>query len=86
MLKVTKQPANGATRIIARDDYPHFSLSDVPVACKDKKMSGIALDYTPARNFAGDDELEFQVVTKTGEDYEFKVPITVEKPAPSDDM
>jgi hypothetical protein len=79
-VKIIKQPAHGIATLTERTDYPRFSLSATPAACVADKVQGIALEYTPNKEFLGSDLIEFEVSYKGGKDDLFRIPITVKKP------
>jgi hypothetical protein len=76
-LRIDQQPAHGTAKISPREDYAAASQGDLPVVCRDKKIAGIALEYSPARDYVGPDLIEFETTTKIGKTA-FKMPITVE--------
>jgi hypothetical protein len=81
-LRIYHPPAHGTFQTVQRTNYATSAQGSLPPNCRDKKVSGIALIYTPARDYVGPDFIEFQTTTKSGQTI-FKVPITVEEPAPA---
>ena len=84
-VRIDKQPANGIARAVPRDGFTRMSQAGLPALCSDKKISGVAVEYTPNKNYLGPDFLEFETVTKTGTTI-FRAPVTVEKPQQTDDQ
>lgn len=82
-LRIDRQPTHGTAKISLREDYAAASQGDLPAVCRDKKIAGIALEYTPARDYVGKDLIEFETTTKIGKTV-FKMPITVEAPVSSE--
>jgi hypothetical protein len=78
-VRITQQPANGVVRVIHITDFARLSQIGAPASCADKKVAGVALIYSPKKNFEGDDLVEFSTTTPAGRT-DFKVPITVEDP------
>jgi hypothetical protein len=77
--QIVTKPVNGAVAVIHITDFARLSQIGAPLSCADKKVAGVALIYTPKRNFKGDDLVEFAMTTPAGRT-DFKVPITVEDP------
>jgi len=84
-MTIDKKPEHGVAHVAPRVDYANATANGPPAACADKKVSGVALEYTPAKNYEGYDYMEFETVAKSGALTTFKVAIAVEKPEPSDD-
>jgi hypothetical protein len=78
-LRIVKQPAHGTVRVTPREDYAISSPGNFLESCGDRKVSGMSLDYTPAKGYSGADLVEFETTTKTGIRH-FTAPITVAKP------
>jgi hypothetical protein len=78
-VQIVTKPVNGTVRIYHITDFARLSQIGAPASCADKKIAGLALVYSPKKNFAGDDLVEFSITTPAGRT-DFKVPITVEDP------
>ena len=78
-ISILKQPAHGTVRIVPREDLARFSPSNYLESCGGRKISGIALEYTPAKGYSGRDTVEFETTTKIGV-RRFTAPIKVAKP------
>ena len=74
-IRIEQQPAHGTAQISPRHDYALLPEL-VPAACRDRQISGVVLEYTPARDYIGPDFIQFETTTKAGKTT-FKVPITV---------
>ncbi len=84
-LHIDRQPEHGAARVVSRTDFPNVTATGAAPTCADKKVTGLALEYTPMKTYEGYDYLEFQTLTKSGALTLYKTQIAVEKPDASDD-
>jgi hypothetical protein len=80
-IRIGTMPSHGAAAIIRRDDYPGFPLSSPRAACNNRKIDGLALNYTPAADFTGDDFIAYSVKTNSEGESAFKLTITVKAPS-----
>jgi hypothetical protein len=80
VIRIDKMPSHGVAVIIPRDDYPRFPLSSARAACNNRKISGLALNYTPAADFTGDDYIAYSVKTNGEGEGAYKLTITVKAP------
>ena len=56
---IVQQPAHGRVAIAPKDDFPGFP-SDSPLAACDRRLvRGVAVTYTPAKGFSGEDVFSF---------------------------
>jgi hypothetical protein len=78
-VQIVERPVNGTVRVIHITDFARLSQIGAPPSCADKKVAGVALIYTPKRNFKGDDLVAFAMTTPAGRT-DFTVPITIEDP------
>jgi hypothetical protein len=86
VVRISKQPAHGSAQLVQKVDYPRFSLSAIPPGCNGAKLAGIAVEYKSVANYLGADFLEFEATGKNGKHDIFRIPITVEKNPPPDDL
>jgi hypothetical protein len=84
-MQIDLKPEHGEARVVARTDYPNVTATGASPTCADKKVTGVALEYTPQKTYEGFDYLEFETLTKSGALTIYKTQIAVEKPDPSDD-
>ena len=84
-MKMDRQPEHGTADIVPRTDFPNVTATGASPTCADKKVTGVALEYTPIKTYEGFDYLEFETLTKSGALTFYKTQIAVEKPDPSDD-
>jgi hypothetical protein len=84
-LQIDREPEHGTARIVQRTDFPNVTATGASAPCADKKVTGIALEYTPMKTYEGYDYLEFRTLTKSGALTLYMTQIAVEKPDPSDD-
>jgi hypothetical protein len=84
-LQIDRQPEHGTARVVPRTDFPNITATGASGPCADRKVTGVALEYTPVKTYEGYDYLEFETLTKSGALTIYKTQIAVEKPAPSDD-
>ena len=85
VVRIDKQPEQGIVKLVRREDYARLSQNSFPAACANKKVPGIAVDYTSNKDYAGTDFIGFETVTKSVNLTVFKAPITVERRARPDD-
>lgn len=66
-ISVTQRPRHGSVRIYRKSGYGGFDRNGPHGACADVKYPGLAVRYTPARGYAGQDAFAYRVRFANGE-------------------
>ena len=77
-IKIDRQPMHGSVQVVPHIDVARLSPDYYLESCGDKKVSGLALAYTPARIYLGWDLVEFDTITKEGNTH-FAIAVHVTK-------
>ena len=66
VVRVSKEPENGRAKVSNVREFPHFHSNDVRHACNKRRVSGKVVSYTSKRGFTGQDWVNVEVITGTG--------------------
>lgn len=66
VVRVNKEPENGHAKVSNVREFPHFRKNDLLYACSKRRVSGKIVSYTPKRGFTGQDWVNVEVITGTG--------------------
>jgi dienelactone hydrolase len=74
---ITEAPQHGATSVEPKTDFPKFPAASPFAPCNSNKTPGIAVEYTPASNYAGPDALTFEEIDAEHVHRIFRIALTV---------
>jgi hypothetical protein len=75
--RVVQQPKHGRVDIGQKVDLPRFPANSPFVVCNKNPVQGVAITYTPATGFAGDDAFAFAESGAGGVETVFRMSLTI---------
>jgi hypothetical protein len=76
-VRVVKQPENGEAKLVEMLTQINYTAPNVRVKCNGKSTKAKALEYTPTKGYVGNDVIEVETISESGEHHTYTYNITV---------
>ncbi len=76
-VRIAKAPAHGVAQVAQKLDFAHYAAAGPYAKCGAARVPGMAVTYTPAKGFVGQDALAIEIINLDNQDRVVPFAITV---------